>query len=738
MLHPDQIRGETTDSVSRDKDMSFWGPNQTTVVTNLTHTIISYFPRLSTADAHQLVSDSFRQADLRYGLETAAAWANGFRIPWSQVEQDVHRFKAAGNSIVALATTLRQERSSDRLTPERVERMVSPLNPDYARIHRLASHGIEVILGPDFVPSGIDGRPPLRAKYRDAGGAVDRMVYDAFLSTNLAVALPISLLEHELLSKDSLNFSASSWATKYGKECGRNVVDCRDGGTGSGLNSKAVKAMADTLWERIHHPTLLTIVHMILDFYTATQLTDPMTSWEDIRLWKMDLSGAFTLLDFDPNGVPFLATELKSEQESIAVFYLCGLFGWTAMPMAFQVVTRTIKWELSRPGVLRGLMDMYTDDMFGICLLRDLDHDMEAARAFCKGMLGSKSIEERKTEAGQRLTITGWDLDLNRLLVAISRKNALKAFYGFSSVNLEYPVEVKKVQAWSSWAERYGEICLLMRPFRCVLYRQIPHWARNPKGHSKRVFHIRLSDDAKRIVRLYSALLALTLLHETQFTRPFASFRVSAPSLVIKFDGCLSGSGVIWYGGMSALALQHDPLTRGLSALGGAAVDLRSLGFGEDSSFQNVSEFISLLLGVVGAIAMGWDISSVYFIGDSKAALTWAKEGRFRSNNVVNAATAMAMIGATRTFNVYGVQHVPKENNRACDTLSRRGHMEPWLPLVKKMTIRSEDVSYNNLEEVLIPALDSLLGMCDPRLSWACENEFVEHWKGMLDWVKSL
>ena len=98
-----------------------------------------------------------------------------------------------------------------------------------------------------------------------------------------------------------------------------------------------------------------------------------------------------------------LATELLGEREHIVVFYHCGPFGWTAMPMAFQVITRVVKWELSQPGVLRGLMDMYTDDMFGVCLARDLEHDMDKARKFCKQLLGSTSIEERKTESGRRL-----------------------------------------------------------------------------------------------------------------------------------------------------------------------------------------------------------------------------------------------------------------------------------------------------------------------------------------------
>lgn len=406
------------------------------------------------------------------------------------------------------------------------------------------------------------------------------------------------------------------------------------------------------------------------------------------------------------------------------------------MPMAFQVVTRTIKWELAQPGVLCGLMDMYTDDMFGVCLQQDLAHDMDATRTFCKGLLGSTSIEERKTEFGRRLTITGWDLDLDRMLVAISRKNALKAFYGFSSVNLDGPVDVKRIQAWASWAERYGEICLFMRPFRCLLYGQIPYWARQWRGRQCKRVH--LSADAKRVLRLYSALLALTLLHETSFTRPFTSFQVSTQSLVIKFDGCLRGSGVIWYGGEAALALQRDPFARGLPALGGAAVDLRALRFGEDSSFQNVSEFVSLLLGVVGAIAMGWDISSVFFIGDSKTALTWAREGRFRSSNVVNAATALTLIAATRDFNVQGVRHVPKEDNEACDTLSRRGEGESWTSLTGRMVSQTGDYSFKELKEVQIPGTDTLLGLCDPGLSWLSDEAFAGHWRRAWTWVMSL
>ena len=89
--------------------------------------------------------------------------------------------------MVKLASMMRQERGPDRFTTARVELLVSPANPDYARIHRMAAQGVQVRVGPGFRPSGIE--------YQDSGGAVDRMIYEACLSSNLAVALPISTLE---------------------------------------------------------------------------------------------------------------------------------------------------------------------------------------------------------------------------------------------------------------------------------------------------------------------------------------------------------------------------------------------------------------------------------------------------------------------------------------------------------------------------------------------------------------
>ena len=140
VLHPDQVEGEVTSF----GEMSLWAPEQSAVISLLTHTIHVYFPQFSSADSQKLVSESFRQADLRYGLETASAWAAGFRVPWSHVERDLDRFNAVGGSVVELASSMRRERGPDRLTPARVELMVSRANPDYERMVKMAKDQAQV------------------------------------------------------------------------------------------------------------------------------------------------------------------------------------------------------------------------------------------------------------------------------------------------------------------------------------------------------------------------------------------------------------------------------------------------------------------------------------------------------------------------------------------------------------------------------------------------------------------
>ena len=187
--------------------------------------------------------------------------------------------------------------------------------------------GFSLLTDPDFVPNGSGRWPGLSRMTRAAISPVTKMFHDGMHANGLAIYLRASAVRQFI---PDACISAAGWATAPGKRKGRG---------NSPLNSWWVKEASDALWGRISLPTIGDHGRMILDF--CDWLDCP---WEDLRIWKKDLAGAFTLLSCDPGAVRHMAIEVDKD---VVVFFLCGIFGWTGMPAAFNVVTRTILWELS-------------------------------------------------------------------------------------------------------------------------------------------------------------------------------------------------------------------------------------------------------------------------------------------------------------------------------------------------------------------------------------------------------
>ena len=90
---------------------------------------------------------------------------------------------------------------------------------------------------------------------------------------------------------------------------------------------------------------------------------------------------------------------------------------------------------------------------------------------------------------------------------------------------------------------------------------------------------------------------------ETEFTRSLASFAPKTRTVIAEFDASLSGAGLIWYARMGGTEV----------ARGVGAVSLDFLRFGDDSSYQNLSEFIGAILAVVGQVVLGQAGSSRHY-----------------------------------------------------------------------------------------------------------------------------
>ena len=220
---------------------------------------------------------------------------------------------------------------------------------------------------------------------------------------------------------------------------------------------------------------------------------------------------------------------------------------------------------------------MYVDDIIGIGFEKDITADLALTKNICTTLLGSCAVADDKTEVGRRLDVIGYIVDLDTGRVLISKKNFLTALNGFLNADTTARINLRTAQRLASWSSRYGKICRVMRPFCSALYRMT--WGRTDP-HA--LFH--LSAEATVAIQCWRAMLCLVRHRETEFTRSIASFAPETPTVVAEFDSSLSGAGLIWYSRAGDAEV----------AMGVGAADLLFLRFGEDSSFQNLLEFLGM------------------------------------------------------------------------------------------------------------------------------------------------
>ena len=221
-------------------------------------------------------------------------------------------------------------------------------------------------------------------------------------------------------------------------------------------------------------------------------------------------------------------------------------------------------------------------------------------------------------------------------------------------------------------------------------------------------------------------MLCLVRYRETDFTRTLESFVPAASAVTAEFDASLKGAGVVWYGTID-----------GAEGAGGVcAVDLSFLGFGEDSSFQNLSEFIGAVIAVAGQVIMGLHGQTMSLRGDSVTALTWAITERPKGERVTRAAIIWTMLCVAVNINIDSITHISGKSNGVCDALSRRGTKH-------KLTVKEHAILLGLGEVKVIDVhgdedVMALLELCRPGSSSQTDEEFAAFWKRARSAVESL
>jgi hypothetical protein len=247
------------------------------------------------AELRELLKESADSAKDDYGPEAAVAWAEGYVFPPEFVRNDMRCLESAQGDFLAMVRQRLTELTSGRLNSERIEKLRLD-NPEMALLHELAG-GMKVHLPEGFMTNGLMPRTDRRPIYETVASAVDKML-GALIDQRLAFLLPLEVAQQHV---PNLHLCKAHWTVKKGKPSGRLLGDLSNV-NGTKINTDETAATATAHYGQIRHPTIDDIAVMIDDFWKAAKARDPSVKWANMRIWKMDLRGAYTLLSFRPVG----------------------------------------------------------------------------------------------------------------------------------------------------------------------------------------------------------------------------------------------------------------------------------------------------------------------------------------------------------------------------------------------------------------------------------------------------
>ena len=207
-------------------------------------------------------------------------------------------------------------------------------------------------------------------------------------------------------------------------------------------------------------------------------------------------------------------------------------------------------------------------------------------------------------------------------------------------------------QNYASWSGRYGLICRVLRPF-CSAMHQLT------TGCTSAHAEFNVSAEARIIIQCWRALLCIIPYDDVQLTRTISSFRLAPATIVAGFDASL---GIIWFD-----LQEGTEVAMGICTLSTESLDLKN-----DSSFENLSEFIAAIVTVLGFTWLGYKGKNLGLRGDSITALQWAITERRRGSSVTRTAIVWTVLCVAADVHATEITHVAGVDNKICDQLSRR------------------------------------------------------------------
>ena len=391
-------------------------------IARMTRLAMNLMPKdwVSVNEVETLMQEAYKSVDRAFGIEEANGWANGFTFPSAVVWEDALELYNCEWKLSRVAAKKNSILIEDRFSVERLNELWDREDPDFHLLLELAV-GVPVWRDVNFQPSLTP--PPLSRAYQNVSAVINKLCYEQW-ERGQAIILPISILTDVRCTENAqISFSGKyGWTPKHGSREGRPTNNYSYDNKQHGLiNSEYVKRAVKEFYGAIELAQLEELMQMILH---QVKLADGV--WDDIVLWKMDLKGAFALLNFKVDEIGLLTMCLT---EDLCFLSLVGNFGLSQFPFIFGVISRVLLRAINSE--IQGEMKIFVDDFLGVSRKAFLKEDMRIAKEVAERLLGKFAISDKKTFQGPILDWIGWEVNLQTRTVTIADHNLYKTLYGF-------------------------------------------------------------------------------------------------------------------------------------------------------------------------------------------------------------------------------------------------------------------------------------------------------------------
>jgi hypothetical protein len=240
----------------------------------------------------------------------------------------------AAGDFAGMVRGIQRAQSANRFLRERVVRMVLKDDPDYEYLLTLADGMQRVEPTTAFIARE---EPQLLGRlYGELAPAINKLLFQQWQLGRAVIIIRTAVT----MTIPGRHFSPIHWPASRGKPQGRQPLDLGDGmDNHRSLNSQLTKEWGWKHIGRIDNPDTLRLVRMICDHDHACRREDSSLTWERFTFCKMDLQSAYSLLNFAPEDVRYLAAPLTDQLTMVSHV---GGFGYTNLQPYFDHIPKVL------------------------------------------------------------------------------------------------------------------------------------------------------------------------------------------------------------------------------------------------------------------------------------------------------------------------------------------------------------------------------------------------------------